>query len=166
MTAGTAFGMFNTTVRTLLMAVVVGGLGFAGFQAWQAYDGPRRELARKDRELQAFRTGLEGAQADIAKRDAEIATLNGEVAEREARIDALMQDLDRAQTSMRLLKLRRRLARIEVLDQTSDDAGVVDTKIRFSEVGDSGQTIGEPAELTIDGDRVYVEYLVVKFEDK
>lgn len=163
---GSAFGVFNTTVRTVLMAVVVGGLGFGGFQAWQAYDAPRRELAKKDRELESFRTGLEDAQKDIAAREAQIVTLMEKVAEREARIDALMQDLDRAQTSIRLMKLRRRLARIEVLDQTSDEAGVVDTKIRFTEVGDSGQTIGEPAELTIDGDRVYVEYLVVKFEDK
>lgn len=163
---GSAFGVFNTTVRTVLMAVVVGGLGFAGFQAWQAYDGPRRELARKDRELDAMRGGLEDAQKDIAEREAQIALLREVVAEREARIDSLMVDLDRAQTSIRLLKLRRRLARIEVLDQTSDEAGVVDTKIRFTEVGDSGQTIGEPAELTIDGDRVYVEYLVVKFDDQ
>jgi hypothetical protein len=164
--AGSAITHFNSTVRTLLMAVVVGVLGFGGFQAFQAYSTPRRELAGKQRELDAVLKGLEQAKADLAAREQAIAELKEEVAERDVRIDQLLADLDRVQTAVKLLKLRRRLARMEVLDQTTADDGTVSTKILFTEIGDNGQRVGEPAELTIDGDRVYVEYLVVKFDDK
>ncbi len=39
---GAAIGHFNSTVRTLLLAAVVAGVGYGGFQAIQAYNGPRR----------------------------------------------------------------------------------------------------------------------------
>lgn len=163
---GNAITHFNSTVRTLLMAVVVGVLGFGGFQAFQAYSTPRRELAGKQRELDAVLKGLEQAKSDLAARDKAIGELKEDIAERDVRIDQLIADLDRVQTAVKLLKLRRRLARIEVIDQTTADDGTVATRILFTEIGDNGQRVGEPAELAIDGDRVYVEYLVVKFDDK
>lgn len=163
---GTAIGHFNSTVRTLLFAAIVAGLGYGGFQLFQAYSSPRRELAGKQRELDAALTSLKRAEEDLAERDEAIAGLNTAIAQRDVQIDALEDDLDRVQTAIRLLKLRRRLARIEVLDQTTADDGSILTKIRFVETTDEGQQLGEPAELTIVGDRIYVEYLVVKFDDK
>lgn len=163
---GAAIGHFNSTVRTLLLAVVVGVAGYGGFQAIQAYNAPRRELAGKQRELDAVRSELKRAEADLADRDQTIMDLNGDIAERDVRIDELEEEVDRVQTAIRLLKLSRRLARIEVLDQATADDGSLTTEIRFTEIGDGGQQVGEPAELTIDGDRIYVEYLVVKFDDR
>ncbi len=164
--AGEAIGHFNSTVRTLLLAAVVAGVGYGGFQAIQGYIGPRRALEGKQRELDAALGSLEQAQADLADRDKTIKGLNNDIAERDVRIDELEVEVDRVQTAIRLLKLHRRLARIEVLDQTTGDDGSIRTNIRFTEVGDDGQQLGEPAELAIDGDRIYVEYLVVKFDDQ
>lgn len=163
---GETIGHFNTTIRTLIMAAVVGGLGFGGFQAMQAYNAPRRELAGKQRELDAALQDLEQTKQQVAERDETITSLNDDIAERDVQIDQLEVEVDRVQTAMRLLKLRRRLARIEVLDQSTAEDGSLATKIRFTEIGDDGQQVGEPAEFTIDGDRVYVEYLVVKFDDQ
>ena len=163
---GAAINHFNTTVRTVLMAAAVGLLGFGGFQAYQAYSEPRRVLEGKQRELDDAYAELEKVQEDLGERDAKIKQLNDDVAQRDAEIDRLAEDLDRVQTAVRLLKLHRRLAKVEVLDQTTDEAGQLATKIRFTEVGDEGQAIGEPAEFTLEGDRVYVEYQVVKFDDQ
>lgn len=163
---GAAIGHFNSTVRTLLMAIVVGVAGYGGFQAIQAYNAPRRELANKEQEVQSLRSRLEQSEADVADRDRRIGSLEQGITERDVRIDELEEEVDRVQTAIRLLKFRRRLARIEVLDQPTDDAGALTTDIRFTEIGDDGQPIGEPAELTINGDRIYVEYRVVKFEDR
>lgn len=161
-----AISHFNSTARTLLMAVVVGGVGYGGFQTYQAYNAPRRELAGVQRELDDAIGDLETARAEVAERDQAIAGLNNDLAARDVRIDELEEDLDRVETAVRLLKLRRRLARIEVVEQTTDDQGNISTSIRFIEVGDDGQQVGEPAELSIDGDRIYIEYLVVKFDDQ
>ncbi len=122
-------------------------------------------LEGKQRELDAIRSSLDRAQADLAERDETIEGLNADLIERNVQIDELSEEVDRMQTAIRLLKLRRRLAHIEVLDQNTAGDGSITTKIRFTETGDDAQPIAEPADLTIDGDRIYVEYLVVKFDD-
>lgn len=156
----------NSTVRTLLMAVVVAGLGFVGYQTYVAYAAPRRALASKQRELVAAEKEVQLAKKQLKEKSAEIQQLGQDIAERDVRIDELEEDLDRVQTAIRLLKLRKRLARIEVVEQPTNEAGDLVSKIRFYEIGEEGQQLTEPAEFTIDGDRVYVEYLVVKFDDK
>lgn len=163
---GNALRQLNSTVRTLLMAVVVGGLGFVGYQTYVVYAAPRRALATKDRELTAAVKEVERVTKELANQRAEIEQLGEEVAARDVRIDELEENLNRVQTAMRLLKLNKRLARIEVVRQAENEAGQLESTIRFYEVGDDNQKLTEPAEFTIDGDRVYVEYLVVKFEDK
>ncbi|QDU55994.1 hypothetical protein [Aeoliella mucimassa] len=163
---GEAFTHFNSTVRTVLMAVLVGVFGYGGFQAYQAYSEPRRELEGKERELEQAYSDLDDVKQQLVTRDEKISELNDDITERDVRIDELQEDLDRVQTAVRLLKLHRRLARVEVLDQQTDESGQLQTKIRFIEVADEGQPIGEPAELTLEGDRVYIEYLVVKFDDQ
>ncbi|MCO6047832.1 hypothetical protein NG895_28335 [Aeoliella sp. ICT_H6.2] len=163
---GEAISHFNSTVRTIIMAVVVGLLGLGGFQAYQAYDAPRRALADRERELESVISDLNETKATVVQQDKTITGLQDDVAERDVKIDELAENLDRVETAVRLLKLRRRLAKIDVLDQTTDEAGAVTTKVRFTEVADDGKPVGEPAEFDIEGDRIYVEYLVVKFDDQ
>ena len=40
------------------------------------------------------------------------------------------------------------------------------TKVKFVEINEEGQPIGEPKQFPIRGDMVYVDYLTVNFEDK
>ncbi len=163
---GNAVRYFNRTVRTFLMAAIVGGLGFAGYQGYVAYNGPKRELASKERELQSAIKNYRQSQKLVAEQDADLQALHGQLAARDVRIDDLEEQLDRIETAARLMKLRRRIARLEVLEQPTSDEGQKLSKIRFYEVGDQGQSLSEPAEFTILGDRVYIEYLVVKFDDR
>jgi hypothetical protein len=90
--------------------------------------------------------------------------------------------LDRVEVSLKLLKVRHRLARVKVVDQqgtaslnpaiptegTNNQASRpnVLTKIEFTEVDEQGNAIGEAKPFDIIGDMVYIDYLRVMFDDK
>lgn len=165
----------NSAVRTLLLTVLVGGAGFGGYKAYELYNEPVQKLADKEAELQDVTTRLKKSNDELAGRDKRIEGLNATVAEKNARIDRL-------EVSMKLLKVRHRLARLKVLDQhevpslnavtptegTKNDAARtnVATKVEFVEVNDQGEPIGEAKKFDIAGDMVYVDYLKVTFDDK
>ncbi len=162
----------NSAVRTLLLAVLVGGAGVGGYKAYELYNEPVRKLADKEAELQEV---IRKSNDDLAVRDKQIEGLNATVAEKNAHIDRL-------EVAMKLLKVRHRLARLKVLDQhevpslnavaptegTKNDAARtnVATKVEFVEVNDQGEPIGEAKKFDIAGDMVYVDYLKVTFDDK
>ncbi len=66
---------------------------------------------------------------------------------------------------MRLLRYAERRARLVVLDQAPGPEGHPRTRVRFTELDSQGDPVGEPRELTLDGDEIYVDTLVIKFED-
>lgn len=73
------------------------------------------------------------------------------------------------QLANRYLKTDYRTARIEVLEQKTDPESpekVLETKIRFTEFDPStGSIAAKPAEFTVGGDMIYVDALIVKFDD-
>jgi len=136
----------NSTLRTMLAVVVVGGAGYAGYIGYALYNEPQKQLAEKQQELEK--------------------TL-GELKARNAEVTELSDKLSRLEVAMRLLKVRRRLARLTVLDQHQDIAlGMPVSRIEFVELNDEGQPIGQPKQFEIQGDQVYVDYLRVTFDDK
>jgi hypothetical protein len=64
------------------------------------------------------------------------------------------------ETAVRLLRHTERRARLVVLDQGPGPEGHVRTRVRFFELDAQGNPVGEPRELVLDGDEVYVEALV------
>jgi hypothetical protein len=164
----------NTTLRTLLMLVLVGGAGIGGYKAYEIYNKPQRQLASTQEELKQTRGDLRKAHASLAaeqQKNVELASQNAEQA----------ATIERQQVAMQLLKVRRRLARLAVLDQrerTDDETTAnaseaendvprnVVTRIEFVEIGDNGDPIGEAKQFEIIGDMVYVDYLRVTFDDK
>jgi hypothetical protein len=163
----------NTTLRTLLMTVLVAAAGVGGYKLYDVYNEPRQQLADKQAELDATASKLQRANEDLSARQKEITELTNQVATKTA-------EINRLEVRLRLLKVHRRLARLTVLDQrelpASDPAPVgqpvgdvpakVVTKIEFVEVNDKGDSIGQPKQFDIIGDTVYVDYLHVTFEDK
>ena len=136
----------NSTLRTMLAVVVVGGALYAGYIGYALYNEPQKKLAEKQEELTK-------ALDDLKARDAQLNSLN--------------EKLARLEVAMRLLKVRRRLARLTVVDQHQDVAlGMPISKIEFVEVNDDGQPIGKSKQFEIQGDLVYVDYLRVTFDDK
>ncbi|HEX6961973.1 MAG TPA: hypothetical protein VF175_08915 [Lacipirellula sp.] len=144
----------NSAVRTFLFAVLVGAAALGGWKAYSIYNEPQEKLAAKQRDLEAMTVRWQ----DAAKRSEE---LSGEVERQKAEIAKL-------ETSNRLLKLRHRIAQIRVIDQQDNpDTGRPRTEIEFFEVNEEGAPLNDKRQkFTIDGDRVYVECLLAKFDDK
>ena len=168
----------NTTLRTMLMLVLVGGAGYGGYKAYEFYNEPHQQLADKEAELEKTRGSLAKANADLLARQQEIGQLNVALDEKTAQVERL-------EVAMRLLKVQHRLARLTVLDQrqrpnaeagappageeTDTDGGTpknLITRVEFVEVNEEGNPIGEAKQFEIVGDMVYVDYLRVTFDDK
>ena len=136
----------NSLVRTVLATLVVGAGGWGlwyGYQTYHAEDEGSRQL-----------------------RD-ELAARTAEIGELEATLEQKQRQIERLDTAMRLLKVDHRLAEVTVIEQQRDSqSGELQTTIEFVEVNDEGYPIDEPREFTLLGDMIYVDYWVVKFEDK
>lgn len=144
----------NSAIRTLLLAILVACAGFAGWQGYSLYNEPQKKLAEKQQELALVRQ-------DLADRQQQVDSLTSD-------LEATTEELAKTETSLRLLKLRHRIARIRVVDQQPlPDSNRVQTTIEFYEVNSDGAPLGgDRKQFEIEGDRVYVECLVAKFEDK
>src|SRR2546428_13195702 len=90
--------------------------------------------------------------------------LQRQLAERDAQIRALTERNQALEAAVRLLRHTERRARIVVLDQGPGPEGHVRTRVRFTELDAQGDTVGEPRELSLDGDEAYVDRPVIQFE--
>src|SRR5947209_20141335 len=88
-----------------------------------------------------------------------------QLAERDAQIRELTARNQALEAAVRLLRHTERRARIVVLDQGPGPEGHVRTRVRFTELDAQGDTVGEPRELSLDGDEIYIDALVIQFED-
>jgi hypothetical protein len=171
---GDTMGTINSSLRTLLMLVLVGGAGYGGYKAYEVYNEPRQKLADKEAELDSVREKLHQTSEDLAARHREIEDLNSSLAEKAA-------EVERLEVAMQLLKVHRRLARLTVLDQRelpqtenapaseaeeTDQRKNLVTRIEFVEINERGDPIGEAKQFNITGDMVYIDYLRVTFDDK
>lgn len=86
----------------------------------------------------------------------------------EQTIAALHEELDGLRLRLELLRERRRVAVIDQIEPAPSVArpGGRRTAFRFRELGPDGATLGTPQRFEIEGDLVYVDALVVKFDDE
>ncbi len=83
----------------------------------------------------------------------------------EAKVAKLESETLRLKTYVKLLEYTERRAQLEVISQTKDAAGETVNKLRFTELDPQGGVVGAQRELEIKGDEVYVDTLIIKFED-
>jgi len=83
----------------------------------------------------------------------------------EAKVAKLEQETLRLKTYLKLLEYTERRAQLEVISQTKDADGETVNKLRFTELDPLGGVVGAQRVLEIKGDEVYVDTLVIKFED-
>lgn len=164
-----ALDSVSNFLRTLLAMAVAGAVGFAG---WLGYD----HFASRDRAIADLRVKteeVEKLQGDIKIKDAEletktkeIATLSADVSRLNEEVKALDKQVKILEVKRKLLKTDHRIAQITVVKQEPDANGQLYTDITFTEQNDEGQPIEEPRPFRLKGDMVYVDYWVVKFDDK
>ncbi|MCP3920636.1 MAG: hypothetical protein GY711_34350 [bacterium] len=135
---------------TVTFAALVGIAGWWTVFLNNQINGHKRELANRDEKIV-----LLGDQ--VAERDGRIVELGVEIEQKEEEIQAL-------EVALSFIKVDHRIARVEVLEQGEVD-GEMQTKIRFVELDAEGQPMGEGREMTISGKTLYIEGLVIKFED-
>lgn len=178
----------NSVIRTLLGLVVVGGIGAASWYGYQTYtaadkdlENAQKQLVAKDQELAENRRQLEASRTEIKQREEQLKQKDAEIVQKEATItkqaseivdlnEAIKQkdiEIDHLDTALRLHKVKRRLARITVRDVGKDpESGQTFSKIEFVELNELGDPIDKPRAFELEGDLVYVDCMVVKFEDK
>ncbi len=91
--------------------------------------------------------------------------LQDQIREQKGIILKLEQEKQRLEVFLKILKHIDRRARVEVLRQAKDPQGNLQTTIRFTEIDDSGKPINAFRDLTLLGQEVYFDTLVIKFDD-
>lgn len=145
----------NSTIRTVLAATVVGASGYGWYTLSYA---PNQKLATAAAELTEARQVVGELEIKAVEREEQIASMETELAEQTA-------ELDRLDTALHLLKIDQRVAELRVIDQEGEGDDTL-TTVEFVETAPDGKVIGAVQRFTVPGDRVYVEYLVVKFDDE
>lgn len=137
----------NSVVRTALATVLVIVSGVVGYQAYDVYNQPQKQLKQKQAELDKTLAKLDQVETDLSAAKVEVERLN---------------------TSLELLKIDQRVAELRILDQkpAAEEGEPVITTVQFVETDPEGKPIGEPRTFEVPGEQVYLEYLVVKFNDE
>ncbi|MBP85632.1 MAG: hypothetical protein CMJ64_02780 [Planctomycetaceae bacterium] len=159
--------IINSTVRTLVGATLLGGIGVGGWYGYTQFNAKELEaerhaqaLSEAHEELELTHAQLEEAGVQIEQKDAEIGDLNVQVEDQQ-------REIERLDTAMRLLKVDHRVARISVVDQRrNEENDSVVTVIEFQELNENGDPLDDVRTFEIAGDVVYVDSWVVKFDDK
>jgi len=158
----------NSTLRTLLFGALLAGAGLIGWKGYSFYNEPQQKLAEKQQELESTRTQLLQRKQELTNRTEELKTRTKELAKLGDAFQAKVVQVERLETTMRLLKLSHRIARLRVVDQQKNaQNGRLETTVEFFEVNDEGAPVDDRRrQFKVEGDRIYVECLVAKFEDK
>jgi hypothetical protein len=122
-----------------LALVFAGGSGL--YLTWELVIQPRKEMERR-----------------LKEKDDQIAV-------QVAQIGELEKEKAKLQTYLKLLKHSERRAQIEVLHQDQDAEGRVVNTLRFREIEPDGTPIGSTRDVQLVGDEIYVDTLVIKFEE-
>jgi hypothetical protein len=157
----------NSFLRTLIALVVIGGAGAAGWYGYTTYNAKEFEARAKAKELAEANDKLFRVQQDLDAAAAEIVQKSARIQEQDFEIKDLNQQVDKLETSLMLLKVDHRVAKLKVIDQSKDESsGKMTTLVEFVEVNKDGDPIDTPRQFRIPGDTVFVDAWVVEFEDK
>lgn len=144
MSATDVINSINNLLQKLIGLCIIAGICVAG---WFGY-----EQVHQGERLGEFRERLRLTEVELKT-------------ERE-KTTQLLNQVEKLDTALHLIKIDHRLAEIRVLDQTIDPTtGRAWTEIEFVEIADDGREIGEARRFRLEGDKVYVDYWVVKFAD-
>ena len=91
--------------------------------------------------------------------------LEDQIREQQATIAKVEKEKQRLEAYLTILEHTDRRARVEVLRQAKDPQGNLQTTIRFTETDSTGKPISVSRELTLPGQEVYFDTLVIKFDD-
>ncbi len=157
----------NSFIRTVLVVVVLGAAGVAGWFGYNTFNKNEIAAQKSAAELEKANEQLQLTKKDLEAKAVEIAQKTQLLQEQEIEIASLNKDVERLETSLTLLKVDHRLARLTVTDQGIDQStGQTFSLVEFVELNDEGKPLDTPREFRVRGDLVYIDNWIVKFQDK
>ncbi len=146
----------SNLLRAVVSVAVLVALAAGGWWAYRAYHADR---------LQAEQ--LQAQEAKINELTGELAASHQQIGRLESEVEAKQKEIQRLDTAMRLLKVDRRVAQIDVLSQRgSAENGDLVSHFSFTELDEQQNPIEEPRVFSVNGDVIYVDAWVVKFDDE
>lgn len=142
----------NSAVRTSIAVLLLGAVGYGG---WFGYDNYIKPGAQAKQAL-----------ADLADLEAEFKKQEEELLKSQTQLKVVEQLNDRLETSMKLLKVDRRIANVTCLEKGKDETGESYMEVSFTEVDENNEPIGAAKNYTVKGEKLYVDGWVVTFEDQ
>ena len=157
----------NSLLKTVVSLIVAGLASALAFVGYQAYYAPDPDLDAKVKEVESLQAVVNERDKTIESLSAVRDELTERVDDQQEQIHEQQQELERLDLAVRLLKVDRRVARIEVLDQQLEEGGAVKaTTVAFVELDAAGEPLAEPRRFTIEGDVLHVDAWVAKFQDE
>jgi len=142
----------NSAVRTGMIACVCGVVGYGGWLGYNNYVKPSMEAKQ--------------AMADLEDIKSKFAEAEKELETSKAALEQSEEENDRLETSMKLLKIKKRIANVTVLEKGKDENGDPFMEVSFSEIDQYGEPVGPTRNYTVKGENLYVDAWVVSFKDK
>ncbi|MFP6677073.1 MAG: hypothetical protein VB878_18460, partial [Pirellulaceae bacterium] len=100
----------NSVFRTVLGFAIIGGVSAISWLGYSAYDNSINQAKRAADDLASARSSLDATRKDLRHARTQIDELGVQIKEQAVEIDRLA-------TSLRLIKVDHRVARLNVLDQ-------------------------------------------------
>jgi hypothetical protein len=143
----------NQLIRTTLLLAVAGGIGAGGYWAYYEYVLPAQELASVKEQFEQVNLDLIATKRQLEAQSVQL--------------QQLADENDRLQTSLRLVKVDRRLAYLTVTDTGQDpESGEAIMKVLFTEVDSNGKQVGDRRVFTLRGTLLNVDCWLAKFDDQ
>lgn len=142
----------NSSIRTILALAICLVLAVTSYLIYDRISAADRELADAREQFAATQDKLVAAEETIVD-------LRSDLVEKQRQVDRL-------EAAMKLLKMDQRLAQLTVVEQQVDEQTErLLTTLEFTELSPEGNPIGPPKRFEIEGDVVYLDNWVVKFDD-
>lgn len=142
----------NSAVRTALLVGIFAIVGYGGWYGYTNYVQPGSQAKQAIADLEALKLQYEA--------DKEAFEAN------KIALKAANEDNERLATSMKLLKIQRRVANLTILEKGKDVHGNPYMEVAFTEVDEQGKDIGSTRNYVVKGEKLYVDGWIVTFDDK
>ncbi|MDG1872996.1 MAG: hypothetical protein P8J27_03735 [Mariniblastus sp.] len=149
----------NSAIRTLMVMGVAGAIGYGGWFGYDQYIKPGAEAKQAIADLEALKTKFQENKEALKQTNVALEQTNVALA-------VSKRDNERLETSMKLLKIKRRVANLTVMEKGKDPEGSPYMEVSFTEIDEQGEPVGSTRIYTVKGEKLYVDGWIASFEDK
>ena len=148
----------NSVTRTAVFVVILGAVGYGSWFCYDSFLRPGLEAKTAKADLDALRVQFDEQREKYTK-------LESDYKEQGIALKETLKINQQLETSMKLLKVDKRMAKVDVLEKSKNEKGQTTLKVRFTEMDKNGKPVGASREFDLKGERFYVDCWIVNFDD-